>query len=59
MNQHSEIIVTLSDELLGHLRGLAAMLEVPFEWMVAGIVCDTIENSAAVVPISAYPLLKR
>ena len=58
MNQ-TEIIVTLSDELLGHLRGLAAMLEVPFEWVVAGIVCDTIENSTAVVPISVDPLPKR
>ena len=29
MTQQSEIIVTLSAELLGHLRGLAVVLEVP------------------------------
>ena len=39
------IIVTLSAELLGHLRGLATSLGVPFEWLVAGIVCDTIETT--------------
>jgi len=45
-----EIFVTLSDELLGHLRGLAADLEVPFEWLVAGIVCDTLERSVEGIP---------
>jgi hypothetical protein len=45
MTPHREIIVTLSAELAGHLRGLATVLEVPFEWLVAGIVCDTIEGS--------------
>jgi hypothetical protein len=39
------IIVTLSAELLGHLRGLAGVLEVPLEWLVAGIVCDTIDET--------------
>jgi hypothetical protein len=41
------IIVTLSAELLGHLRGLAGVLEVPLEWLVAGIVCDTVERTPA------------
>ena len=40
-----EIIVTLSDELAGHLRGVASKLEVPLEWLVVGIVCDTIDVS--------------
>jgi hypothetical protein len=45
MTPDREIIVTLSEELAGHLHGLATALEVPFEWLVAGIVCDTIERS--------------
>lgn len=54
---HSIIIVTLSAELLGHLRGLAAVLEVPFEWLVAGIVCDTFETPAQAGPPSAGQLV--
>jgi hypothetical protein len=50
MTPRSEIVVTLSDDLFGHLRSLATVLEVPFEWLVAGIVCDTIECSPEIVP---------
>jgi hypothetical protein len=57
MTSISEIFVTLSDELLGHLRGLASDLEVPFEWLVAGIVCDTVESSPGEIATSASPLL--
>ncbi len=39
-----EVTVTLSATLLRHLRGLAADLEVPIEWLVAGLVCDTLES---------------
>lgn len=39
-----EVTVTLSATLLRHLRGLAADLEVPIEWLVAGLVCDTVES---------------
>jgi hypothetical protein len=38
------IMVVLSAELLGHLRSRATVLEVPLEWLVAGIVSDTIEK---------------
>jgi hypothetical protein len=41
------IPVTLSNELLGHLRGLAADLDIPLEWIVAGLVCDTVEGLTA------------
>jgi hypothetical protein len=51
------IIVTLSAELLGHLRGLAGALEVPLEWLVAGIVCDTFETPAQAGPPSAGQLV--
>ena len=57
MRSDREIVVTLSDELLGHLRGLAGVLEVPFEWLVAGIICDTIERASQNVQISARQAL--
>jgi hypothetical protein len=47
MKPTSEIPVTLSGELFRHSRGLAAALDVPLHWMVAGLVCDTIEGLAA------------
>jgi hypothetical protein len=53
------IIVTLSAELLGHLRGLAGVLEVPLEWLVAGIVCDTIERTPQKCPASPARRLAR
>jgi hypothetical protein len=46
MKANPEVCVTLSEELLGHLRGLAAELDVPLEWLAAGVVCDTIEGLA-------------
>ena len=47
MKENSEVSVTLSKELLDHLGGLAADLDIPLEWLVAGLVCDTMESSAA------------
>ena len=44
MKATPEIPVTLSRELLRHLRGLAADLDVPLRWLVAGLVCDTVEG---------------
>ena len=44
MPTRSEISVTLSDELLHHLRVQAQHLHVPLRWLVASLVCDTIEN---------------
>ena len=41
-----DVAVTLSDELLDHLRRLVADLGVPLEWLVAGLVCDTLESAA-------------
>jgi len=39
-----------------HLRGQAAELHVSFEWLVAGLVCDTIEGFASrcVAPLENY-----
>ena len=52
MEYDTMIRVILSAELLGHLRGRQGVLEVPFEWLVAGIVCDTIETTAEKSPAS-------
>ncbi len=46
MKATPEIPVTLSRELFHHLRGLAAALDVPLRWLVAGLVCDTVEGLA-------------
>jgi hypothetical protein len=43
MTAGSEVIVTLSAKLYGHLHGVAADLEVTLEWLVAGLVCDPIK----------------
>jgi len=43
MKKKSEILVTLSDELMDQLRAQARRLHVPLKWLVAGMVCDTIE----------------
>jgi hypothetical protein len=43
MKTHSEIVVTLSDDLLQSLRARSQELKIPLKWLVAGLVCDTIE----------------
>jgi len=45
METRSEFSVTLSDELFDHLRLQAQRLHVPLRWLVASLVCDTIETS--------------
>jgi hypothetical protein len=42
MDRSSTISVTLSDDLLDHLRRRADEDQAPMEWLVAGLVCDTI-----------------
>jgi hypothetical protein len=44
MDAAPQIIVTLSDELLAHLRKHAQEMHVPLRWLVAGLVCDTFES---------------
>jgi hypothetical protein len=46
MKATPEIPVTLSHELLGHLRSRAAELGVPLRWLIAGLICDTVEGLA-------------
>ncbi len=42
-----EVMITLSAELWRELRRQAAALDVPIEWLAAGLVCDTIEARKA------------
>jgi hypothetical protein len=44
MRNPSEVRVTLSDELLDVLQAQARILRVPLRWMIASLVCDTIET---------------
>ncbi len=42
MNNSTTISVTLSADLLNHLRGVAQSQHVPLNWLVVGLICDTI-----------------
>jgi hypothetical protein len=44
MRANPEVIVTLTAELWRHLRHQAETLDVRVDWLVAGLVCDTIEG---------------
>src|SRR5208337_4455507 len=44
MNATSQVIVTLSADLLKQLRKEAREQHVPLRWLVAGLVCDTLET---------------
>ncbi len=43
MNTTSQVMVTLSPDLLKQLRKEAREQHVPLQWVVAGLVCDTLE----------------
>jgi hypothetical protein len=44
MDATAHIRVTLSDDLLDHLRREAEARHVPLRWLVAGLVCDTLDQ---------------
>jgi hypothetical protein len=46
MQTKAEFLVTLSDELFDCLRGRARELRVPLKYLVASLVCDTVEMAA-------------
>ena len=41
-----QVRVTLSDDLLNHLRRTAQAKHVPLRWLVAGLVCDTMKSES-------------
>jgi hypothetical protein len=49
MDATSEIRVTLSRDLIKQLRQEAVTRHVPLRWLVAGLVCDTLEARRPVV----------
>jgi hypothetical protein len=55
MQIRPEIAVTLSDELLDVLQVQARLLRVPLRWVIASLVCDTIETAAVpqLIPIDS------
>ena len=42
MDKAPNLLVTLSDDLLKHLRKQAKEKHVPLRWLVAGLVCDSL-----------------
>jgi hypothetical protein len=44
MKRSPQVRVTLSDDLLHHLRKTALEQRVPLRWLVAGLICDTLES---------------
>lgn len=46
MKRSPQIRVTLSDELMCHLQKTAQEQHLSLRWLVAGLVCDTLEARA-------------
>jgi hypothetical protein len=46
MERSTQVQVTLSDDLWRHLRKTARETHVSLRWLVAGLVCDTLEAGA-------------
>jgi len=46
MTRSPQVGVILSDDLLNHLRKTAQAQHVCLRWLVAGLVCDTLEARA-------------
>jgi hypothetical protein len=47
MESCGEVAVILTDELIDHLYRLSYEADIPLRWLVAGIICDTMETAAA------------
>jgi predicted urease superfamily metal-dependent hydrolase len=59
MRSTSQVFVTLSPDLLRHLCELARTQDVPIQWIVAGLVCDTIDTGAESAKNAALRSVKR
>jgi hypothetical protein len=59
MHSTSQVFVTLSPNLLRHLCELARTQDVPIQWIVAGLICDTIDTSPASAKNAALLSVKR
>ena len=43
MDTNAEVFVTLSADLLARLREAARREHIPLQWLVAGLICDTVD----------------
>ena len=59
MDATTEVVVTLTDPLWDRLRREAARLDLPIEWLIAGLVCDTLERPERSYRPSSRPALAR
>jgi hypothetical protein len=55
MKAKPEVRVTLSAELVRHLRRRASALKIPIEWLVVGLVCDTLDKLAEAGTARPFP----
>ena len=53
MKTAPELAVTLSFDLLRHLREESRRLDVPLEWLIAGLVADTMSEGQELIPLAA------
>ena len=59
MHSTSQVFVTLSPDLLRQLCELARTQDVPIQWIVAGLICDTIDTGPESAKNAALPSVKR
>jgi predicted urease superfamily metal-dependent hydrolase len=59
MHSTSQVFVTLSPDLLRHLCELARTQDVPIQWIVAGLICDTIDTGPESAKNAALRSVKR
>jgi hypothetical protein len=59
MHSTSQVFVTLSPDLLRQLCELARTQDVPIQWIVAGLICDTIDTGPESAKNAVLPSVKR
>ena len=59
MHSTSQVFVTLSPDLLRRLCELARTQDVPIQWIVAGLICDTIDTGPESAKNAAIRSVKR
>jgi hypothetical protein len=53
MDANAEVFVTLSADLLDRLRKVAQKEHIPLRWLVAGLICDTVDADRLTVGAGA------
>ena len=55
MDANAEVFVTLSADLLDRLRKVAQKEHMPLRWLVAGLICDTVDTDQLHAATGAGP----